>query len=637
MCGIAGALSINGTAVNNLSNKLRAMSALIEHRGPDGAGQWQATDGNVGLVHRRLAIIDLTDDGHQPMLADNGTVITYNGEIYNFIEMREQFASKWNFQSKSDTEVILAAYNTLGPACVEKLRGMFSYALWDHKTQTLECARDRFGIKPFYYTIVKGVLYFASEIKALLPVLEEVQIDRNALAEYLTFQYPITDRTLFHGVFQLLPGEQLTVRNGNVNIRKYWDLRYEHDRSITMEQAQKRIGELVDDSISVHLRSDVPVGSYLSGGVDSSLVATMAVERSSENNLAFHGKFTSHSGYDESHYAEIVARQAGLNLKQIDITSTDFENHISDVVYHLDHPVAGPGAFPQYMVSKLAREHVKVVLGGQGGDEIFGGYARYLVGYFDQVISGAFDGKLEDGAFPITLEALTPNLHQLQEYKPLMQQLCAKGMFGTIDKRFLRLIDRSTDLAEEVDWGQLDIEHVHAAYSDVYNDRAVISEDATLDSMARFDFKRLLPALLQVEDRMSMAHGLESRVPLIDHPLVEYVATLPPEIKYKDGRLKDLLRTTFRSKLPQTLFDRRDKMGFPVPLKEWYGGDLNTFVRDTFHSRAAKERGFMRADKVLANFGSDGRFSRKTWGLLSLELWNQRFVDQAHVFRKMTD
>lgn len=635
MCGIVGAFDLNGREISGLRRKLEAMNSLIEHRGPDGSGLWLNQDNSIGFAHRRLSIIDLTEHGAQPMIGQDGAVITYNGEVYNYIELREALAPGWDFQSHCDTETILAAHAKYGADVATHLRGMFAYAIFDPKSRSLRCARDRFGIKPFYYTEVDGVLYFASEVKALLPVLPEVETDRKALSEYLTFQYPVTDLTLFKGVHQLLPGYRLTARDGTVRIEKYWDVRYEHDHGLDAATSRARIRELLSDSVAVHLRADVPIGSYLSGGVDSSLIAMLSAETSPENDLAFHGKFTCHPGYDESHHAEVVAQRAGANLHQIDITANDFADNIAKVIYHLDYPIAGPGSFPQYMVSQLASEHLKVVLGGQGGDEIFGGYARYMVGYLERLILGALDGKLDDGSYSVSFESVIPNLGLLREYKPLMQQFFSKGLFESLDRRFYRLIDRSTDMAEEIDWSQLDSEHVMSAFQDVFNDRNVIAENAHLDSMSRFDFKRLLPALLHVEDRMSMAHGLESRVPLLDHPLVEFAATVPPEVKYEGGRLKELLRSTYTDKLPESLLQRRDKMGFPVPLKEWYAGELNEFVKDIFHSIAAQGRDFMNSRAVLANFDKDSRFSRKTWGLLSLELWHQQFHDKANEYRKM--
>jgi len=635
MCGIVGAVSLSGEPIPNLQKKLEVMNGLIAHRGPDGDGVWRGDDDIVGLGHRRLSIIDLSEGGAQPMHAANGASITFNGEIYNYLEIQSALSAKWDFRSESDTETILATYADKGVDTPGDLRGMFAYAIWDTQTRTLHCARDRFGIKPFYYTILDGALYFASEVKALAPLLPSIEMNRQAFSEYLTFQYPISELVLFEGVKQLLPGHSLTVRNGKIDIREYWDVSYSHEHGYTLEGCQERLRGLIDDSTNVHLRADVPIGSYLSGGIDSSLIAMIASNFAPENNLSFHGKFTSYPGYDESKYAEVVAQRCGNTLHQTDITATDFSDHISKVIYHLDYPVAGPGSFPQYMVSKLAARHLKVVLGGQGGDEIFGGYARYLVGYLEQLLKGAIEGRLDDGAFSVTFESVIPNLGLLLEYKPLIQKLFNENLFGDHDMRFYRLIDRSDDLSDEVDHDALDMEHVVASFKGVFNAPSATPPDAYLDRMSRFDFKRLLPALLQVEDRMSMAHGLESRVPLLDHPLVEFAASVPPEIKYSGGRLKELLRSTFSDLLPTALTDRRDKMGFPVPLKEWYAGELRDFVQDTFRSQKAMQRPFMNSENVLKNFDKDSQFSRKTWGLLSLELWNQNFYDRAHEFRAM--
>ena len=377
MCGIAGIMRLDGGAVEALGRRIEVMNDLIAHRGPDDSGVWTNTSQHVGLGHRRLTIIDLTSAGHQPMEAANGTMLTFNGEIYNYIELKGQFPS-FEFRTNSDSETILAAYEAKGTQCTTSLRGMFAFSIWDPKRQRLLCARDRFGIKPFYYACIDGVLYFASEIKALLPFLPSIETDPHALAEYLTFQFTLGEQTLFKNVKQLAPGHQLVVENGRLTVERYWDVRYEVDWDHSAGYFQRQLRELVDDSIKVHLRSDVPVGSYLSGGIDSSLIGILATQHDERNKEAFHGKFTCHPGYDESPYAVTVAGRAKKHLHQIDITSQDFLDSIEKVVYHLDTPVAGPGSFPQYMVSKLAAEHVKVVLGGQGGDEIFGGYARYL-------------------------------------------------------------------------------------------------------------------------------------------------------------------------------------------------------------------------------------------------------------------
>ncbi|MCB8820165.1 asparagine synthase (glutamine-hydrolyzing) [Microvirga rosea] len=635
MCGIAGAVSLERLPIRNLSSTLGAMGKLIAHRGPDGQGFWQAPDGICGLAHRRLSIIDLSSSGRQPMEGRNGSVVTFNGEIYNYLELAEDLRSTWQFRSKSDTETILAAYDRWGTDCLDHLRGMFSFAIWDG--DRLFAARDRFGIKPFYYAVVDGVLYFASEIKALLPVLPEIETDAGALAEYITFQYTIGDKTLFKHVHVLLPGHALIVEKGEIRVRRYWDVHYDIDFDHTPQWFSNRMQEILQESVSVHLRSDVPVGAYVSGGIDSSLIAILASREQAFGKIGFHGKFTDYPGYDESSFAEVAAGQAGLDLRQLVITSDDFRDSIEKVIYHLDHPVGGPGSFPQYMVSKLAAEHVKVVLGGQGGDEIFGGYARYLIAYFEQAISSAIDGTHKNGNFVVTPESIIPHLASLREYKPLIRQLFSKGLFGPLDQRYFRLIDRSTDMEAEVDWSLIDRGEVFGRFQAIFNSERNVRKEAYFDSMTHFDFKCLLPALLQVEDRMSMAHGLESRVPLLDPAIIEFAATIPADIKFKGGQMKHFIRSTFGTDLPAELMQRRDKMGFPVPLKEWFSGELHGFVMDVFGTQRNRSRPYFNTDVILSNFDKGERFSRKTWGLLSLELWHQIFHDRAAEYMRMVD
>jgi asparagine synthase (glutamine-hydrolysing) len=363
----------------------------------------------------------------------------------------------------------------------------------------------------------------------------------------------------------------------------------------------------------------------------------MAAREEASGRIGFHGKFTDFPGYDESRYAEVTCRDAGIDLHQIEITAQDFRDTIEKVIYHLDMPVAGPGSFPQYMVSQHAARHVKVVLGGQGGDEIFGGYARYLIAYLEQALKAAIDGTYRNGNFVVTPESMIPHLSVLQEYKPLIRQLFSKGLFGPIDERYFRLIDRSADIADEVDWTALDRARVFNRFQAVFNSERNVRKEAYLDSMMHFDFKCLLPALLQVEDRMSMAHGLESRLPMLDHSVVELAATIPADIKFKGGQLKHFIKSNFGDDLPPVLMARRDKMGFPVPLKEWFAGELRDMIGDVFAAQRGRHREYFNSDAILANFDKVERFSRKVWGLLSLELWHQLFHDRAAQYRRMID
>jgi asparagine synthase (glutamine-hydrolysing) len=638
VCGIAGIIALHGQQLGDIQRRLNVLGTLIAHRGPDGRGDWIHVDQAIGFVHRRLAIIDLSSEAIQPMKSASGNVITYNGEIYNFHELCNQGkAEGYEYTSRSDTETILSTYERYGTESPKKLRGMFAFAIWDSVKKRVVLARDRFGIKPLFYTVVDGVLYFASEAKALLPFLPSIQTNPNALAEYLTFQYSLGEETLFAGIKQLLPAHQMIVQNGNITIERYWDVQYEIDYSHDAQYFQDRVYSLVQESVERHLLSDVEIGAYVSGGIDSTIIGVLAGRQNGSPLKAFHGRFLEYPGYDESQFARVAADAMGADLRIANMVATDFEQNIRKLMFHLDFPVAGPGSFPQFMVSELASKEVKVVLGGQGGDEIFGGYARYLVAYFEQCIKAAIDGTYKDGNFVVTIESIIPNLGVLREYTPLLQEFWRDGLFGPIDERFLRLIDRSTDMKDEIHWNQLDMTSVYGKFHEIFNNRANVAKEAYFDSMTHFEFKTLLPALLQVEDRMSMAHGLESRVPFLDHSLIEFAATIPADVKFKGGQLKYLLKQSFRNEIPSDIFNRRDKMGFPVPLKEWFNNELSGFVREIFLNMKSKDRDFINPDAVLKNFAKTGQFSRKTWALLSLEIWQQEFHDKAAEYRALVE
>ena len=613
------------------------MSQLIQHRGPDGEGTWQNLDKSVGFVHRRLAIIDLSEGGAQPMHRSQSYSLVFNGEIYNYRDLRSaREIEGTEFKSNSDTEVILAEYENNKSGFATNLRGMFSVAIWDQIEKIAILTRDRFGIKPLYYTVSDEVLYFASEAKALLPFVPKIETNPDAFAEYITFQYNLGEKTLFEGINQVLPGHQLIIQNGIIKDEIYWDVEYKIETGKDEVFFAQETRELVQDSLNAHLTSDVEIGTYLSGGFDSSLISQLASkELAQENMKSFHGKFTEHAGYDESEFANIVASESNLELHTIDITHKDFEDNIRKVIYHLDFPVAGPGAFPQFMVSKLAAEHVKVVLGGQGADEIFGGYARYLIAYLEQCIRAAIDGTYGNGNFVVTLESIIPNLGILREYTPLLQQFWSEGLFGPLDERFLRLIDRSTDLQNEIKWDELNKQRVNESFYEIFNSRKNVSETAYFDSMTHFEFKTLLPALLQVEDRMGMAHGLESRVPFLDHKLIEFVATAPANIKFKGGDMKHLLKVSFPKDVPVEILERRDKMGFPVPLKEWFAGPLKEFMVDILSAMANANRPFINSEALMKSINSESQFSRKYWALLSLELWYQEFHDKEDYYKEL--
>lgn len=632
MCGIAGVVSLEGRPVLDLGRTLDVMNDLQQHRGPDGEGTWLHQKGHVGLAHRRLSIIDLAG-GSQPMADGSGNWLVFNGEIYNYVELREAIGVH-NFRTSSDTEVILRAYAKWGENCLERFRGMFAFALWDEARGRLFCARDRFGIKPFYYCQVGHAMYFASEAKALLPFLERIQTDLAALKEYLAFQLCLDGKTLFRNVRELPCAHSLIAGANRIEVRRYWQVYYEVDFKHTELYFREELTRLLRDSVEIHKRSDVPIGAYISGGLDSSLVACLAAGRGSPGFEGFTGKFSYGKQFDESPYACAVADSCGFPLHQVDIVPEDFTEHIARVIYHLDYPVAGPGSFPQFMVSRLASQRRKVVLGGQGGDEIFGGYVRYLIAYFEQCIKAAIDGTSNNGTFVVTYESIIPNLSTLREYKPLLQEFWKDGLFDDLDRRYFRLINRAPSLGDEINWDMLDGYDVYDSFRTIFRADNV-KKEAYLDAMTHFDFKTLLPALLHVEDRVSMAHGLESRVPFLDHPLVEFAATMPADVKFKNGSMKHVLRSVASSFVPSVIVNRKDKMGFPVPLTEWIKGDARGFVVDVLSSKKALQRDVVNNRIAVSRLGSEPQFSRKIWGLLSLELWQQQFHDREASFKSL--
>ncbi len=631
MCSIAGMISLKGEKIPALAAKLGVMNEMQAHRGPDGEGIWAREVENVGFAHRRLSIIDL-ETGKQPMTDGNGNWVCYNGEIYNYVELRQELGGV--YQTTSDTEVILHAYEKWGEACVEHFSGMFAFALWDEKKQRLFCARDHFGIKPFYYAVVGDAFLFSSEMKALLPFLPSIETDMEAFQDYLVFQFCMDGKTLFQGIRELEPAHSLTIsESGAIRKRRYWQVYYHPDLYHTEQYFHDELEAQFRRSLTYHVRSDVPVGGYVSGGVDSSITAALAREILGDSFQGFTGKFSLGSEYDESEYAREVARAKDFPLFEIDISSQDFIDHIGDVIYHLDVPIAGPGSFPQYMVSMLVAKHRKVVLGGQGGDEIFGGYTRYLVAYFEQCIKGAIEGTQQKGAYVVTYESIIPNLSSLRNYKPMLKSFWSKGLFDDPSKRYFQLINRAPameDCVRREGWPEYNPYRTYERLFVAEN----VDKRSYLDRMTHFDLKTLLPALLHVEDRMSMAHGLESRVPFLDREMVEFVATIPASIKFKNGTMKYILRSAMSKYVPERVMNRTDKMGFPTPFAVWAKGETRDFICDTLSTTKARQRQFIDNKKVMEKMEGEGSFARNLWGFFCLELWQQIFHDRAREYRR---
>jgi asparagine synthase (glutamine-hydrolysing) len=631
MCGIAGIYSLNGSPIPEISQKLALMNSLQKHRGPDGEGIWINNTGSAGLAHVRLSVIDL-QGARQPM-KDSRNALVFNGEIYNYKNLRSQLSDSI-FNTKGDTEVLLKGFSKWGYKLPDYLRGMFAFAIYTQENQELFCVRDRFGIKPFYYTINNDTFYFASEIKALLPFVDAIETNQEALNEYLNFQLVMGKNTLFKNIQELKPGFTLKVTNGKIIKERYWNVYFEPDFSHTEKFFEEKLSYLIEDSVKAHLESDVEIGAYVSGGIDSSALGIIASKMSSYSMKAFTARFDLGAEYDESQYAKMVANESGMDLKLQDLGEMDFLSDIDKIIYHLDYPQAGPGCFPQYEVSKLAAQHCKVVIGGQGGDEIFGGYARYLVAYFEQCIKGAIEGRLNNGNFVVTYESIIPNLQSLDRYKPMIQEFWRTGLFEPLDKRYFHLINRmnSVDgLINTENFGDFD---PFASFLKVFSGENV-KKASYFDLMTHFDFKTLLPALLQIEDRVSMAHGLESRVPFLDHHLIEFAATIPADVKFKNGELKRMLKIVFKDLLPKAVLNRKDKMGFPVPFSNWMQTSLNEYFLDIFHSSSFKSRHIFNVETIIKKIQSEGTFSRSYWGILSLELWMRNFHDKDWSFKTL--
>ncbi|AKJ98015.1 MULTISPECIES: asparagine synthase (glutamine-hydrolyzing) [Pseudomonas] len=631
MCGIAGIVAVSGTPESMRGSVMKMMDA-IRHRGPDGEGTWLDPARPVALGHRRLAIID-PEHGKQPMTTEDGRyTIVFNGAIYNYLELRRELIGRGHpLHNYSDTEVLLYAFREWGERCVDRLIGMFAFAIWDRLEQRLFCARDRIGIKPFYYHFDGQKLGFASEIKALFADGSlKAESNSDGLQDYLTFQFCLNEKTLFKGVQKLEPGYHLSAwyEGSQLKIKtsQYWDLQYNIDERHDERYFVDNLAALIEDSVRMHLRSDVPLGAHLSGGLDSSAVVCLASRMLGGEQLkTFTGAFHEGPQFDETGHAKAVSAFAGTDYNEVYIPGSELADLLPKLMHFMDEPLAGPGLIPQYYVSRLAGEQVKVVLGGQGGDELFVGYARYMAAYLEKCLSGAINETANQHRYAVSLESIIPNLSLLKTYQPMLQGLWREGLFASTDQRYFRLIDRSEGMShlfnpDAFDKGYSPFE----SYQKIFNREGLHS---LVNQMTYFDLKGSLPALLHVEDRTSMAASIESRVPLLDHRIVEFMATIPPNIKFAGGRMKHLFKESVRNAVPQSIFERKDKMGFPTPLTQWTKGVARDFVRDTLLSERARSRGLYNAQSVEKALNSESEFGRVVWGLLCMELWHRNFID----------
>lgn len=608
MCGICGVIS-KGPEEKIEKTALSSMLRKIKHRGPDDEGYFVSE--GVGLGHCRLSIIDLKT-GHQPMANNEKTLwITYNGEIYNYLELRHELLAKgYVFKTKSDTEVILNGYAEYGTRILDKLEGMFAFCIYDKAKKEAFLARDHFGIKPLYYAFCEGTFLFASEIKALLSFVEP-EINLQGLADYLTFQYCLGSKTMFKDIFRLMPASFVKVRGGEIiQERRYWKISTDADQDYDQQKAEEELISLLEGSVARQLRSDVPLGSHLSGGVDTAIIVSnvrKCVPKTEFN--TFTACFPNEKSiYDDSPFAKISSLFFKTRHHKIELCYEDFTKAFSDISYYLDEPVAAPGSFPQFFVSKLASETVKVVLGGQGADEMFGGYARY---YILCNASSIKDSKT------------IPGISQLKNYKELTEQFLNGGLDGDDAQMYFRMVCRSNDINRYL---SPETQRSLGGYSPYEEYASLFSEgkgNDLLNQILYYEMNAWLPALLQVEDRMSMAWSLESRVPFLKKEICEFAFKVPTHIKLKNGLLKSLLRTAYKDDLPPEIVNRPDKIGFPVPLFKWLKNELAPQYKQWLPSR----RHIFDRDALEEVCKNQSEHSREVWGLINIEMWLRNFFD----------
>jgi asparagine synthase (glutamine-hydrolysing) len=630
MCGICGFV---GRADDALA---QAMADRMRHRGPDGEGvrSFPSRDGSVpaSLGHRRLSIIDPTPRGAQPMRSHSGRYwITYNGEIYNFRELRADLEHAGaTFQSDCDTEVLLTLYERYGAAMLGRLNGIFAFAIWDSVAGELFMARDRLGVKPLYHAQRDGVLYFASEIKALLPALGSGRLRRDVVAEYLTFLWVPDPDTMFEGVYKLAPGHCATYRDGTLAITQWWDMTYDVDPRTEGEWVEV-VRESVQAAVRRQMVSDVPLGSFLSGGIDSSaIVAEMSA--ASGRVTTFTVGFNAHDlGYeivpDDIKYARQVGDLFGVDYHERTL-EPDVVDLLPKVVWHMDEPVADPAGITTYLICSAARENLTVVLSGMGGDEVFAGYPRHLAAQYGRVMD-YLPRPLISGFRRLVEERMTlGGPGRLRGPRRNLMKL-ARGMDASPWERYLTYCSyyRQAELASllSADTPVGDPFRRHRAYLDR------VRGEHWLNQLLYLDMKTFLPCLnLTYTDKMSMAASTEVRVPLLDDELVALSGRIPPELKLHRTTRKHVFKRSMEPVLPHEVI-YRPKAGFGAPLRSWLVGDLGPMVSDVLSPSAVAARGLFHPDEVqrliAANRTGQEDNALRLWALLTLELWQQQFVD----------
>jgi len=622
MCGICGKLQFDpaGSVAPSL---VRDMLGTLKHRGPDGDGVY--VSGNVGLGHCRLSIIDL-DSGQQPLANEDGSIwIVFNGEIYNYQELRRELVSQGHqFRTQSDTEVIVHLYEEHGEDCVHRLRGMFAFAIWDGRRRRLFLARDRVGIKPLYYRLGKTGLSFASEIKALFVDSEsEPEVDPAMVDRFLTYFYMPGEETLFRGIKKVAPGHHVVVENGRHKVTQYWDLQF-HVRPRSFGEAREELQHLLEETVRLHMISDVPVGFLLSGGVDSTAMLGLASAQSDRPLNSYTLGFSESNVRDERPYARLAAETYRSIHHDMTISAKDFVDFLPRYVWHMEEPVCEPPAIALYYVSRLARQDVKVLISGEGGDEAFAGYQTYRnILWIERLkrACGPMTGVLRRGA---EVAGSLTGLSGFSKYAPYTTTAFEKYYYSrTSDPwRFFNARFRefySPEFVATVDKEQSALPTSSAianCNSDVVN------------QMLYVDTKTWLPDDLLVKaDKMTMANGLELRVPLLDHKILEFAAALPGKFKVRGFTTKFIAKETLKSLVPQQILDRK-KTGFPVPYDSWMRGELKGWLQDLLLDRTTVSRGYFQKSSVeglLSVNASTGKYAKEIFSLATLELMHRQF------------
>ncbi|OHD69344.1 MAG: asparagine synthase (glutamine-hydrolyzing) [Spirochaetes bacterium RBG_16_49_21] len=621
MCGICGIYNFKSAPVDR--ETILKMRDVMSYRGPDDCGIY--LDHGIGLGHRRLSIIDIKT-GHQPMFNEDGTVVvTFNGEIYNYIELRNRYLGNHAFRTASDTEVIVHLYEEFGIEMLNHLNGMFAISLYDTRKRKLFLARDHFGIKPLYYARTPDGFFFGSEVKSLLAAGIAPRINELMVLEYLTFQYYLGEETLFRDINRLEPGCFMTVSDAGVEVKRFWDIDCEEDHSLTERACMEEIDKILADSVRIQMRSDVPLGSHLSGGVDTGMVSSLASGYYNNGRLkTFTAFFGTEGGiYDDISFAEKTARHINSDFYTISLRDDDFFDSLEKVFYHMEEPCAGEGVVPQYFVSKLASEKVKVVLGGQGADEMFGGYVRYYILYYSLLFDRAINGEPAD-LHDITLPEMYGELPQVKNYQNLFHRAMADTQGMDFASKYFFLIDRLKNRN-----GIIGKEFARRteAYDPIRRMNAVISRAgrgaSILNRILYYEMKVWLTALLNIEDKTSMCWSLESRVPILDRRLCDFAFKIPARIKMKNGRLKYILKEAMKRHLAPEIYERKDKIGFPVPLFKW-NQKLDAYLGDL--ARSSDYARYIFNGKFLTNPSAHAsEFSRFTWGMISILNWLKIF------------